>query len=595
MNKKIFVSISSYRDQQLANTVSDLLAKAKDPSRLILGICHQNTDEELADFSGRHQDERFRLLNVNYQSSRGCCWARTLIQGLIRDEDLYLQLDAHHRFVQDWDAICEQELEKCQAVHPKSLLSTYATICTMSDLEMTVTHGDVPFKMSAERFYDFPKVKFVPREMTDQETQVSHMISGHFIFAPIDWTKEIPYDPELYFDGEEDTLALRSWTRGWNIYVPNRVILYHYYLRLDERRHHDDHDEWHQLNQKGKERLRQIWNGTIVGVYGLGNQRSLSDYARETGIDYARMTIDQSMESTRVYSGPKMLFFRSVNGLLMETNGDEWLELGAQGRYHFRVVPGSTGDLELFDESRQVGLRYLSNCQKIQAKHSNLDWFDHCEVLATLPMSLQPAILGGRKRIGLLSLSTPNLSEFATHSRLNQELYCRRHGYHYLYYSESFLDQRLVTWNKVYAIKRHLWEFDWVCWIDADAIFTNHDVQLEEILEKSGDRVAIFSDDIGGWQLNTGVMLWKNSPVANAILERWLLMEKKPHSEGAEQSQLIDLLKGVSESDYIVLPRRFFNQHPDEHSSEDFVLHMMGKSGPDRARVFESFNQKLFR
>ena len=41
--------------------------------------------------------------------------------------------------------------------------------------------------------------------------------------------REVPYDPDLYFHGEEVAMSARLWTSGFNIYAPNRLLLFHLY------------------------------------------------------------------------------------------------------------------------------------------------------------------------------------------------------------------------------------------------------------------------------------------------------------------------------------------------------------------------------
>src|SRR5271155_5114869 len=96
----IFISIASYRDSQLGPTVHDCIAKADHPEELRFGICWQHAPDESLPFG---DDARFRVIDVDHMSSRGVCWARSEITRLVDDEDWYLQLDSHHRFVPGWD------------------------------------------------------------------------------------------------------------------------------------------------------------------------------------------------------------------------------------------------------------------------------------------------------------------------------------------------------------------------------------------------------------------------------------------------------------------------------------------------------------
>ena len=41
--------------------------------------------------------------DYNWKESKGLCWARSLIQKLHNGEEYTLQLDSHHRFVENWD------------------------------------------------------------------------------------------------------------------------------------------------------------------------------------------------------------------------------------------------------------------------------------------------------------------------------------------------------------------------------------------------------------------------------------------------------------------------------------------------------------
>lgn len=66
-----------------------------------------------------------RVIDVPWNESRGVCWARAEIMKLWEGEDFFLQLDSHHRFVQNWDALLIAQAERTGAAKP--LLSTYAT------------------------------------------------------------------------------------------------------------------------------------------------------------------------------------------------------------------------------------------------------------------------------------------------------------------------------------------------------------------------------------------------------------------------------------------------------------------------------------
>src|SRR5947209_1202487 len=121
----IFVQIAAYREPELLPTILDCIAKAKYKSDLSFGICWQR-DEEDRSMDEYRGHKNFRIDEVPWQESKGLCWARSRIQGLYNGEEYTLQLDAHHRFEQDWDAKLLQYLERTGS--PKPIISAYAGV-----------------------------------------------------------------------------------------------------------------------------------------------------------------------------------------------------------------------------------------------------------------------------------------------------------------------------------------------------------------------------------------------------------------------------------------------------------------------------------
>jgi hypothetical protein len=141
----IFVSIAAYRDPQLAATLDDCLAKARWPERLRFGICWQHGPEEesLECFT----DPVFRVIDVDWRDSQGACWARAEVMRLWRQERWFLQLDAHHRFVPDWD---EELLAQAAATGSrKPILTTYLG---PFDPEDPSSFTAEPMRMEFDRF-----------------------------------------------------------------------------------------------------------------------------------------------------------------------------------------------------------------------------------------------------------------------------------------------------------------------------------------------------------------------------------------------------------------------------------------------------------
>ena len=120
----IFVNIASYRDPECQWTLADLFAKARHPERVFVGICWQFVPEQDQHcFLVRPRPEQVRVVEVHADHGRGTCWARAQAYQLWRGEDYVLQIDAHSRFVADWDEVLLATLAECPS--PRPILSAF--------------------------------------------------------------------------------------------------------------------------------------------------------------------------------------------------------------------------------------------------------------------------------------------------------------------------------------------------------------------------------------------------------------------------------------------------------------------------------------
>ena len=139
-------------------------------------------------------------------------------------------------------------------------------------------------------------------------------IAGGFLFGPGSIVSEVPYDPELYFYGEEIAMSARLWTSGFNIYAPNRLLLFHLYKteQTDQEHaatHWGDHSNWHNYNLCALKRVHTLLgslNNAPASIrylndkhgelkaFGLGRKRSLHMYQQWAGIDFKTAEISQA-------------------------------------------------------------------------------------------------------------------------------------------------------------------------------------------------------------------------------------------------------------------------------------------------------------
>ena len=321
----IFIMIASYRDPQLINTIRDCLDKAKYPERIRFGICRQYAKMDTWDHRYEFADDpRFRWHEVLWNQSKGCCWSRSKGQELYDGEKYYLQIDSHMRFAYDWDTGLIEMLEGLRdAGSEKPLLTTYVggydPLLNWGGNDWGMLNLDpAPCRMTCHKWYDEGIPAFRPQRMDGWENlkspEPAAFLSAHFIFTYGTWIEEVPYDPDLYFIGEEPTLAARSYTHGWDLFAPHINPIWHEYTRQYRvnSKHWDDHGEknksglektWDERNKLSIERCKAVFgqiDGIDLGRYGLGTERTFKDFERLCGLDFQREAVgvfdDHSMD-----------------------------------------------------------------------------------------------------------------------------------------------------------------------------------------------------------------------------------------------------------------------------------------------------------
>jgi len=305
----IFVSIASFRDKELIKTVNSCLAKAKYPSNIRIGICWQYDEEEdLTAFDTIPQVESYKVYWKDVEGS--VCWARNLIQEkLFRGEDYYFQIDSHTLFAQDWDELLIEMYKSLPT--DKAVISVgppyYYDETAEGALppepwdENIEAIGDIKFetvvkKQKLDSFGNgFFVYGFLPADDISKPIPARH-ISAALLFTVGKWVREVPYDPNLYFHGEEGSLALRSFTNGYDIYNPNKFVVWHSKYRFpDRKRHWNTFDEQivGRMQAANNQRYQKIIRNELEGIYGLGTQRTLEDWKNYSGIDFINDTASE--------------------------------------------------------------------------------------------------------------------------------------------------------------------------------------------------------------------------------------------------------------------------------------------------------------
>lgn len=182
-------------------------------------------------------------------------------------------------------------------------------------------------------------------------------------------------------------------------------------------------------------------------------------------------------------------------------------------------------------------------------------------------------------KIAIISLWTPDIAHWCERFAPGKEQYCRRWGYTWIPYTDRLEPDRTPMWSKILAVQRHLHDFDWIFWIDADAVIVNHDFQLEQLCDSEYD-VVVTHDHNG---LNSGTFLIRNSPESHEFLRR--VWNRNIPDLFHEQTAMEQLMGEMENLKSLEIPRRSMNSYWCDFVRGDFVLHAPGDPWETKVRM----------
>jgi len=315
-NGKIFIQIASYRDPELLNTLKDCIDKAEKPENLVFGVCWQHSkDDEWDNLDEYKDDPRFRIVDVNYTESKGACWARNTLQQEYGGEQYTLQLDSHHRFIDNWDTELISMLNGLiEKGHKKPLLTSY--ISSYDPQNDPEGRTQVPWLMNFDRFIPEGAVFFLPATIPNWEELTeplpARFYSAHFAFSLGSFVEEVPHDPNYYFHGEEISIAVRAYTHGYDLFHPHKIIAWHEYTRRGRTKQWDDDKTWGNKNSESHLRNRKLFEmdglekDIDFGIYDFGTERTLEDYERYAGISFKKRAVQKFTLDNNIAPNPPL-------------------------------------------------------------------------------------------------------------------------------------------------------------------------------------------------------------------------------------------------------------------------------------------------
>ena len=279
-NRRIFVQIPAYRDPELSPTLHDLFSKARNPEALRVAVLWQRAPDDRVEREVLRR-KNLEIIDVSYRDSKGCNWARNVLQRLWKGEAYTLILDSHHRFAKNWD---QKLIESHDALVQQGIERPILTAYLPPYNPLTEPHGR---KNKPLKIYPFARsngllLRLIGRPILNWSTLsapvAGDFVSLHCLFASGEFNRDVQFDPNCYFFGDEVSTSLRAFTHGYDVFHPHRVIGWHCYERAYRSTHWDDHDNWSGLEMSSMKRLRTLLSGRPMNLYGRGDRRSLREF-----------------------------------------------------------------------------------------------------------------------------------------------------------------------------------------------------------------------------------------------------------------------------------------------------------------------------
>jgi hypothetical protein len=282
---EIFLQIPSYRDTQLIYTIESLLNNAHDSTRLKISICWQHDKSETLP-KEILDSANINVIDIDYKESKGANWARSIVQKNWVNEPYTLLIDSHIRFAKKWDIkLINMLLALQNSGIAKPILTGYPP--PFDPESFPKNKSNYPLKMYVEGYYFNLLTKFngqpIPHFKWIKSPIQAHFLSLGFLFTVGSFNLEIPFDPNIYFYGDEITTGLRAYCHGYDLFHPHRVIAWHLYDRATRIPHWENHNTWHTLDAMSCQRIKEIFSGVEYKDFPLGKTRSISDYEKFIG------------------------------------------------------------------------------------------------------------------------------------------------------------------------------------------------------------------------------------------------------------------------------------------------------------------------
>jgi GT2 family glycosyltransferase len=244
-------------------------------------------------------------------------------------------IDSHTDFSEGWDTRCIADLKSCNSDKP--VLTMYP-----DNYNSRKPQGEnkppsyLRFKKMNENS-GLPEIEGPLFKRIPNKCFRSLFLGCCFVFTSAKIIKEVPFDPHCpyVFFGEEISYAARLFTHGWDTFTPRSMVIRHMWNRqrptfwANFNGNNPLHKKRRKMEREGYHRLKVIMglaskntSDVPIGIYGVGNKRTLSDFQNFIGVNF---------HTKEIYAKARL-------GIVDNPNYDEiFAKFGSLTEYHIAL------------------------------------------------------------------------------------------------------------------------------------------------------------------------------------------------------------------------------------------------------------------
>ena len=201
-----------------------------------------------------------------------------------------------------------------------------------------------------------------------------------------------------------------------------------------------------------------------------------------------------------------------------------------------------------------------------------------------------------------------NISDYGDINYKINKIYCDKYNLDLILSKDKTYKDRHSTYERLPLILKHIENYDYVIWIDADAFFYIDSQNIIEIiktnLDNNLDKNFIFSNDITNTNINTGFFIVKNTKYSIDFINKWAydedLYNNNPYKLWWDQGilhnmiylNILDINNNNIRYDYGVL-QHFNKDEIKTLNTQPFVYHLAGKNKEERVKASTKYYNSI--